>query len=430
MNGTAELIIDGKSLTLPTTTGSEGEVGIDIATLRASTGCITLDPGYGNTGACKSAITFIDGEKGILQYRGYDIAELAVKSTFIETAYLLIYGNLPTATELAGFSALLTENQMLHQDMQHHFGAFPPKAHPMSILSAMIHASSSYPSMKTRYKTLQEAFPIHAARLISQTRTIATSSYRKAAGLPPSYPKTNLKYTENFLHMMFSLPGEDYELNPEIVRALDLIFLLHADHEQNCSTSTVRMVASSQANVFASTSAGVCALWGPLHGGANQAVLEMLEQIHKDGDDGSKFLDQVKNKVGNRRLMGFGHRVYKNFDPRAVIIKEQCNKVLSQLHVSDPLLDIAKKLEEVALNDEYFVSRKLYPNVDFYSGIIMRAIGIPMNMFTVLFAIGRMPGWVANYKEVMDDPESRISRPRQIYTGETLRSYQPVADRG
>ena len=430
MNGTAELIIDGKSRTLPTTTGSEGEVGIDIATLRASTGCITLDPGYGNTGACKSAITFIDGEKGILQYRGYDIAELAVKSTFIETAYLLIYGNLPTATELAGFSALLTENQMLHQDMQHHFGAFPPKAHPMSILSAMIHASSSYPSMKTRYKTLQEAFPIHAARLISQTRTIATSSYRKAAGLPPSYPKTNLKYTENFLHMMFSLPGEDYELNPEIVRALDLIFLLHADHEQNCSTSTVRMVASSQANVFASTSAGVCALWGPLHGGANQAVLEMLEQIHKDGDDGSKFLDQVKNKVDNRRLMGFGHRVYKSFDPRAVIIKEQCDKVLAQLHVSDPLLDIAKKLEEVALNDEYFVSRKLYPNVDFYSGIIMRAIGIPMNMFTVLFAIGRMPGWVANYKEVMDDPDSRISRPRQIYTGETLRSYQPVADRG
>ena len=430
MNGTAELIIDGKSLTLPTTTGSEGEVGIDIASLRASTGCITLDPGYGNTGACKSAITFIDGEKGILQYRGYDIAELAVKSTFIETAYLLIYGNLPTATELAGFSALLTENQMLHQDMQHHFGAFPPKAHPMSILSAMIHASSSYPSMKTRYKTLQEAFPIHAARLISQTRTIATSSYRKAAGLPPSYPKTNLKYTENFLHMMFSLPGEDYELNPEIVRALDLIFLLHADHEQNCSTSTVRMVASSQANVFASTSAGVCALWGPLHGGANQAVLEMLEQIHKDGDDGSKFLDQVKNKVDNRRLMGFGHRVYKNFDPRAVIIKEQCDKVLAQLHVSDPLLDIAKKLEEVALNDEYFVSRKLYPNVDFYSGIIMRAIGIPMNMFTVLFAIGRMPGWVANYKEVMDDPDSRISRPRQIYTGETLRSYKPVADRG
>ena len=429
MNGKVELIIDGKPLDLPTVVGSEGEVGIDISTLRSKTGCITLDPGYGNTGACKSAITFIDGEKGILQYRGYDIADLAAKSTFIETAYLLIYGELPTTAELASFSALLTENQMLHQDMQHHFGAFPPKAHPMSILSAMIHASSSYPSMKTRYKSLQEAFPIHAARLISQTRTIATCSYRKAAGLPPSYPKTNLKYTENFLHMMFSLPGEDYELNPEVVRALDLIFLLHADHEQNCSTSTVRMVASSQANVFASASAGVCALWGPLHGGANQAVLEMLEEIHKDGDDGSKFLDQVKNKVGNRRLMGFGHRVYKSFDPRAVIIKEQCDKVLGQLHVSDPLLEIAKKLEEVALNDEYFVSRKLYPNVDFYSGIIMRAIGIPMNMFTVLFAIGRMPGWVANYKEVMDDPDSRISRPRQIYTGETLRSYKPMAER-
>ena len=429
MNGTVELIIDGKPLALPTVVGTEGEVGIDIGPLRAKTGCITLDPGYGNTGACKSAITFIDGEKGILQYRGYDIAELAKKSNFIEAAYLLIYGELPTPVELKGFSDLLTENQMLHQDMLQHFDAFPPKAHPMSILSAMIHASSAYPSLKTRGKSLKDAFPIHAARLISQTRTIATCSYRKAAGLPPSYPRTHLKYTENFLHMMFSLPGEDYEMNPEVVRALDLIFLLHADHEQNCSTSTVRMVASSQANVFASASAGVCALWGPLHGGANQAVLEMLEVIHKDGDDGSKFLDQVKNKVGNRRLMGFGHRVYKSFDPRALIIKEQCDKVLAQLHVSDPLLDIAKKLEEVALHDDYFVSRKLYPNVDFYSGIIMRAIGIPMNMFTVLFAIGRMPGWVANYKEVMDDPDSRISRPRQIYTGETLRSYKPMEER-
>jgi citrate synthase len=429
MNGTADLIIDGKTLTLPTVVGTEGEVGIDISTLRSKTGAITLDPAYGNTGACKSAITFIHGEKGILQYRGYDIAELAQKSSFIETAYLLIYGELPTAVELTGFSELLTENQMLHQDMRHHFDAFPPKAHPMSILSAMIHASSSYPSAKTRYKTLQEAFPIHAARLISQTRTIATNSYRKAAGLPPSYPKTNLKFTENFLHMMFSLPGEDYELNPEIVRALDLIFLLHADHEQNCSTSTVRMVASSQANVFASASAGVCALWGPLHGGANQAVLEMLQEIHREGDDGTKFLNEVKNKVGNRRLMGFGHRVYKNFDPRAVIIKEQCDKVLATLKKHDPLLAIAKKLEEIALSDEYFISRKLYPNVDFYSGIIMRAIGIPVNMFTVLFAIGRMPGWVANYKEVMDDTDSRISRPRQIYTGETLRSYKPMSER-
>lgn len=429
MNGKAELIIDGKALELPTIVGSENETGIDISKLRAQTGCITLDPGYGNTGACKSAITFIDGEKGILQYRGYDIVDLAKNSSFIETAYLLIYGELPTATELQGFSDLLTENQMLHEDMRCHFDAFPPSAHPMSILSAMIHASSAYPSPKTEGKTLQEAFPFHAARLISQVRTIATCSYRTAQGLPNTYPRKGLKYTENFLQMMFSLPGEEYELKPEIVRALDLIFLLHADHEQNCSTSTVRMVASSQANVFASASAGVCALWGPLHGGANQAVLEMLEEIHREGDDGSKFLDQVKNKVGNRRLMGFGHRVYKNFDPRAVIIKEQCDKVLKELNISDPLLDIAKKLEEIALNDEYFVARKLYPNVDFYSGIIMRAIGIPMDMFTVMFAIGRMPGWVANYKEVMDDPESRISRPRQIYTGETLRTYKPLSER-
>ncbi|MEO5916203.1 MAG: citrate synthase [Luteolibacter sp.] len=429
MNGTVELIIDGKPLTLPTVVGTENEVGIDVSTLRAKTGCITLDPGYGNTGACKSAITFIDGEKGILQYRGYDIAELAKKSTFIETAYLLIYGELPTAAELQGFSNQLTRTQMLHEDLRFHFDAFPPSAHPMSILSAMIHASGAYPSAENRGKCPKDAFPFQAARLISQVRTIATSSYRKAHGLPPTYPKSNLKYTENFLHMMFSLPNEEYQLNPEVVKALDLIFLLHADHEQNCSTSTVRMVASSKANVYASCSAGVCALWGPLHGGANQAVLEMLEEIHNEGDDGSKFLEQVKNKVGNRRLMGFGHRVYKSFDPRAVIIKEQCDKVLAQLNVSDPLLDIAKKLEEVALHDEYFVSRKLYPNVDFYSGIIMRAIGIPMDMFTVLFAIGRMPGWVANYKEVMDDPDSRINRPRQIYTGETLRSYKPMAER-
>jgi citrate synthase len=429
MNGTVELIIDGKPLVLPTVTGTEGEVGIDIGALRSKTGCITLDPGYGNTGACKSAITFIDGEKGILQYRGYDIAELAKKSSFVETAYLLIYGELPTAAQLADFSQLLTRHQMLHADMRFHFDAFPPTAHPMSILSAMIHASSAYPAEHSGGTTLQDHFDDHAARLISQVRTIATSSYRKAHGLPPSYPRTNYTYTENFLHMMFSHPGEDYPLNPEIVKALDLIFLLHADHEQNCSTSTVRMVASSQANVFASTSAGVCALWGPLHGGANQAVLEMLEEIHREGDDGTKFLNEVKNKVGNRRLMGFGHRVYKSFDPRAVIIKEQCDKVLAQLNKSDPLLDIAKKLEQIALSDEYFVTRKLYPNVDFYSGIIMRAIGIPMDMFTVMFAIGRMPGWVANYKEVMDDKDSRISRPRQIYTGATLRNYVPIGER-
>ncbi len=427
MKRTVELNIDGKPLELPTVIGSEGEVGIDISSLRNSTGCITLDPGYGNTGACESSITFIDGEKGILRYRGYDIADIAEKSTFIETSYLVIYGKLPNRAELSEFSDMLSENQMLHEGMRHHFEGFPPTAHPMAILSAMINAASSYhPNIINKR---EERFPYHAARLISQVRTIAAFSYRKAHGLPSIYPKTTLKYTANFLHMMFSHPGEDCELKPEIVKALDLIFLLHADHEQNCSTSTVRMVASSRANLFASASAGVCALWGPLHGGANQAVLEMLEQIHHDGDDGTKFLNEVKNKTGNRRLMGFGHRVYKNFDPRAVIIKQQCDKVLAQLHKSDPLLDIAKKLEEIALNDDYFISRRLYPNVDFYSGIIMRAIGIPMDMFTVMFAIGRMPGWIANFKEVMEDPDSRIARPRQIYTGETLRSYTPIESR-
>ena len=425
MNRTVEINIDGKPVELPTVVGSEGEVGIDISTLRNKTGCITLDPGYGNTGACESAITFIDGEKGILRYRGYDIADLAAKSTFVETAYLLIYGDLPTRPQLAEFSDLLAENQMLHEGMRFHFENFPPTAHPMAILSAMINAASSYhPNIINKR---EERFPYHAARLISQVRTLAAFSYRKAHGLPTIYPKTTLKYTANFLHMMFSHhPGEDCELKPEIVKALDLIFLLHADHEQNCSTSTVRMVASSRANLFASASAGVCALWGPLHGGANQAVLEMLEEIHAEGDDGTKFLNEVKNKTGNRRLMGFGHRVYKNFDPRAVIIKQQCDKVLAQLHKSDPLLDIAKKLEEIALHDEYFISRKLYPNVDFYSGIIMRAIGIPMDMFTVMFAIGRMPGWIANFKEVMEDTESRICRPRQIYTGATQRAYKPL----
>ena len=428
MTGNAELKLDGKTLTLPTVVGSENEVGIDVTNLRKETGAITLDPGYGNTGSCESAITFIDGEKGILRYRGYDIAELAEKSNFIETAYLLIYGELPDQAQLEEFSSLLTENQMLHEGMRFHFESFPPTAHPMAILSAMINAASSYHPNIIHKR--EERFPYHAARLMSQVRTIAAFSHRKAQGLPVIYPKSSLKYTANFLHMMFSHPSEDYELKPELIRALDLIFLLHADHEQNCSTSTVRMVASSRANLFASASAGVCALWGPLHGGANQAVLEMLEQIHDEGDDGSKFLAAVKDKTTDRRLMGFGHRVYKNFDPRALIIKEQCDKVLNQLHKSDPLLDIAKKLEETALKDDYFVSRKLYPNVDFYSGIIMRAIGIPLDMFTVMFAIGRMPGWIANYKEVMEDPNSRISRPRQIYTGSTLRNYTPMEARG
>ncbi len=427
MNKNVELKIDDQTIELDSIVGSEGEVGIDITKLRAQTGVITLDPGYGNTGSCVSDITFIDGEKGILRYRGYDIAELAKKSTFVETAHLLIYGELPNSGQLSAFSSQLTNYQLIHEDMRHHFEGFPSTAHPMAILSAMINAASSfYPSILEKR---EERFDNHAARLISQVRTIAAFSYRKSKGLPIIYPKANLKYSENFLHMMFSMPGEEIDIKPEVAKALDLIFLLHADHEQNCSTSTVRMVASSKANLFASASAGVCALWGPLHGGANQAVLEMLEQIHAEGDDGSKFLEAVKDKSSGRRLMGFGHRVYKNFDPRALIIKEQCDKVLVELNVTDPLLDIAKKLEQIALQDEYFVKRNLYPNVDFYSGIIMRAIGIPLDMFTVMFAIGRMPGWIANFKEVMEDPKSRISRPRQIYTGPTLREYTPIGER-
>jgi citrate synthase len=430
MSKTAKLELDGKVYELPIVEGTEGEKGIDISKLRDMTGYITLDEGYANTGSCISNITFIDGEKGILRYRGIPIEELAEKSTFVETAYLLIYGHLPTAKELERFSNLLTENQYLHEDMKFHYEAFPVGAHPMAILSAMINASSCfYPGLMVG-RPVPERFDVHAARLISQVRTIAAFSYRKSRGLPIIYPKRDLKYTANFLHMMFSMPYEDYDLKPEVVRALDLIFLLHADHEQNCSTSTVRMVASAQANLFACAAAGVCALWGPLHGGANQAVIEMLEQIRKDGDDGSKFIAQVKDKSSGKRLMGFGHRVYKNYDPRAKIIKKACDDLLNKLHISDPLLDIAKKLEEVALRDEYFIQRKLYPNVDFYSGIIMRAIGIPTEMFTVMFAIGRTPGWIANFKEIMDNPKSKIYRPRQIYNGPTINHYVPIEQRG
>jgi citrate synthase len=427
MEQNAELILDGKKCKLAVIEGTEQERAIDIANLRSDTGLITLDDGYANTGSCQSKITFIDGEKGILRYRGIPIEELAEKSTFIEVAHLIIMGRLPTHTELRRFSDLLTSNELLNEAMKHHFEGFPAHAHPMAILSSMINAAGCfYPEL------LQEGgrdhFEIAAARLLSQVRTIAAFAYRKSRGLPIIYPKPDLKYTANFLHMMFSLPYQDYELKPEAVKALDLIFLLHADHEQNCSTATVRMVASSRANLFASAAAGVCALWGPLHGGANQAVLEMLETIHKAGDDGSKFIAAAKDKNSGKRLMGFGHRVYKNYDPRAKIIKRACDDLLSKLHISDPLLDIAKHLEEAALRDSYFVERKLYPNVDFYSGIIMRVIGIPVEMFTVIFAIGRMPGWIANYKEVMEAP-TRIYRPRQVYTGPTLNHYTPIKER-
>jgi citrate synthase len=430
MSKEAKIELDGKTYELPTIEGSEGEKAVDISSLRADTGYITLDEGYGNTGSCISKITFIDGEKGILRYRGIPIEELAEKSTFIEAAYLIIYGDLPNRAQLRKFSDLFTEFQFLHEDMKYHFESFPTGAHPMAILSAMINATSCFDEelMNWRWGKSNQ-FDIYAAKLISQVRTIAAYSYRKSRGLPLIYPKKAYKYTANFLHMLFSTPYEDFELKPEVVKALDLIFLLHADHEQNCSTSTVRMVASSQANLFASASAGVCALWGPLHGGANQAVIEMLVDIHREGDDGSKFITAAKDKNSGRRLMGFGHRVYKNYDPRAKIIKKACDEVLSKLHVADPLLDIAKHLEEAALRDPYFVERKLYPNVDFYSGIIMRALGIPVEMFPVIFAIGRMPGWIANYKEIMEDTKSRISRPRQVYTGRTLNHYVPLEER-
>jgi len=427
MSNQAKLELDGKSYTLPVVIGTEDEKAVDVSALRADTGYITLDEGYGNTGACKSKITFIDGEKGILRYRGISIEELAEKSSFVETAYLIIYGHLPTSAELQKFSDLLTSNQNLHEDMKYHFEGFPSSSHPMAILSAMINAASCfYPDLMQGDRS---HFDEHAARLISQVRTIAAFSYRKSVGKPIIYPKNGYKFTANFLHMLFSDPYDDYEMKPEVARALDLIFLLHADHEQNCSTSTVRMVASSQANLYASCSAGVCALWGPLHGGANQAVVEMLQQIHASGDDGSKFIAAAKDKASGKRLMGFGHRVYKNHDPRAKIIKKSCDEVLRSLKIDDPLLNIAVKLEEVALRDSYFVERKLYPNVDFYSGIIMRALGIPVEMFTVLFAIGRMPGWIANYKEIADDPKGRICRPRQVYVGQSLNSYVPMSTR-
>jgi len=428
MNNTAKLNINGQIHELPIVEGSEHEKAIDISSLRNKTGYITLDDGYGNTGSCRSEITFIDGEKGILRYRGIPIEELAEKSTFVEVAHLLIMGKLPNQEELKRFSDLLTKNETIHEDMKFHFEGFPSHAHPMAILSSMINATSCfYPEILSSER--QEDFVVQAARLLSQVRTIAAFAYRKSRGLPAIYPKPSYKYTANFLHMMFSNPYQEFDAEPEVIKALDLIFLLHADHEQNCSTATVRMVASSKANLFASAAAGVCALWGPLHGGANQAVLEMLADIHRSGDDGSKFIAAAKDKKSGKRLMGFGHRVYKNYDPRAKIIKKRCDQLLAKLKRVDPLLDIAKKLEEAAINDPYFVERKLYPNVDFYSGIIMRAIGIPMEMFTVIFAIGRMPGWIANYREVHDNLETRIYRPRQIYMGLTQRPYVSVKER-
>jgi citrate synthase len=424
----ASLSYQGKTYDLPVVVGTENEAAIDITRLRSSSGLITLDSGYGNTGACRSNITFIDGEKGILRYRGYPVEELAAKSSFVETSYLLIFGELPTAEQLSEFRNLLVSHEFIHEDMLHHFDGFPQNAPPMAILSAMITAVGCFQPVFMQPED-NDHFMEPAARLMSKVRTIAAASYRKSIGRPVIYPRSDLRYTANFLHMMFSNPYRSYEPDEVVVDALDRLFILHADHEQNCSTSTVRMVGSAQANLYASVAAGVCALWGPLHGGANVAVIEMLTQLVNSGESLENFVKRVKDKDSGARLMGFGHRVYKNFDPRAKIIKEACDKLLAKLGIHDPLLDMAMRLEEVALRDPYFVERKLYPNVDYYSGIIMKAIGIPANMFTVLFAIGRLPGWIAHWREVRVNPDGRIDRPRQVYTGPTIRSYLPIEAR-
>ncbi len=428
MTDKASIRVGDTELDVSAVVGTENEKAIDIAPLRAKTGYVTLDPAFMNTASTKSAITFIDGDKGILRYRGIPIEQLAEHSTFVETAYLLIYGNLPSDEQLRAWSQRLTRHSLIHEDMKHFFEGFPATAHPMAILSAMVAALSSY------YPDALDVDNIYVrdltiARLISKVRTIASFAYKKSIGQPFVYPKNSLSYCANFLNMMFSVPAEDYEIDPELVKVMNLLLILHADHEQNCSTSTVRVVGSSKANLFASISAGICALWGPLHGGANQEVIEMLSAIHKDGGDVQKYVNLAKDKNGTFRLMGFGHRVYKNFDPRAKIIKAAADKVLDKLGRQDPLLDIAKALEEAALKDSYFVERKLYPNVDFYSGIIYRAMGFPTNMFTVLFALGRLPGWIAHWKEMMEDPTTKIARPRQIYTGPTLRAYVPIEKR-
>ena len=428
MSHTARLELDGTSYDLPVVEGTEGELAVDIGKLRDTTGYITLDDGYGNTGSCASAITFIDGDQGVLRYRGIPIEQIAGKSSFVETAWLVIFGTLPTQAERERFAALLGDNAMLDENMRKHFDGFPAHAPPMAILSAMINTLSAHHADAADIRDDAD-MEVAAATLMSKVRTIAAASYKSSIGEPLVYPRYDLKYAENFLHMMFSVPYREYEPTPEVAAALNLFLVLHADHEQNCSTSTVRMVASSKANLFASCAAGVCALWGPLHGGANVAAIRMLQQIHDSGMPVAEFVSKVKNKEDGIKLMGFGHRVYKNFDPRSKILKSSVDDVLAQLNRTDPLLDIALELEGAALQDDYFVSRKLYPNVDFYSGILLRALGIPTDMFTVMFAIGRMPGWIANWKEINDDPKGRIYRPRQLYVGPTEVEWKPRSER-
>jgi citrate synthase len=424
-----EIKIQDATFEAPVVTGSENERAIDIGNLRAKTGLVTIDPAFMNTASTKSAITFLDGELGILRYRGYPIEQLAENCEFIEVAYLLIFGELPNEKELSRWRTLLTRHSLIHEDMKHFFDGFPSTAHPMAVLSAMVCSLSTYYPEEVDLSN-KEQLEVTYARLISKIRTIAAFAYKKSIGQPFVYPRNDLKYCANFLNMMFSVPAEPYAVDPEIEKVMNLLLILHADHEQNCSTSTVRLVGSSRANIFASMAAGILALWGPLHGGANQEVIEMLEAIQKDGGDVKKYVALAKDKTSSFRLMGFGHRVYKNFDPRAKIIKAAADKVLAKLGIQDPLLDIAKQLEEAALQDPYFVERKLYPNVDFYSGIIYRALGFPTNMFTVLFALGRLPGWVSHWKEMMEDTTTKIGRPRQIYTGATARDFVPLAQRG
>ena len=428
MKKLAKLTLDGKSFDLPVITGSEGEMAIDISRLRQETGLVTLDPGFANTGSCKSSITFMDGEKGVLRYRGIPVEQLAEHSTFVETAYLLINGELPTGKQLTRFSVMLNDHSLVHEDMRQIFGSFPRGAHPMGILSSMVNALRAfYPEITAR--SGEEEIDITFTRLLSKVRTMAAISYKISRGHRVVYPRQDLTYAANFLNMMFDTPVLPYKIDRNIVRALEVFWILHADHEQNCSTAAVRLVGSARVNLYAAISAGISALWGPLHGGANQAVVEMLTEIQANGGDAGPFIAKAKDKKDPFRLMGFGHRVYKTYDPRAKIMKKTCDRILKKLKRHDPLLDIARKLEEVALKDSYFIDHNLYPNVDFYTGIVLRAIGIPLNMFTVMFAIGRLPGWISQWKESIDDPDWKLHRPRQVYTGPKRGKYIPLDER-
>lgn len=428
MADSAKLIYGKQELQFPVIEGTEKECAIDISVLRKETGLITLDDGYVNTGSTLSAITFLDGEKGILRYRGYPIEQLAEHCDFLEVCYLLIYGELPDSQQLESFSGSIRRHTMLHEDMRLFYNGFPRDAHPMAILSSVVSAMSTF-YQDSLDPNDAEQVENSIRRLLAKLPTIAAYSHNKSKGQPFSYPQNDLTYCENFLQMMFSVPCEPYEINPTFVRALNMLLIVHADHEQNCSTSTVRMVGSSNSNLFASIAAGICALWGPLHGGANEAVVQMLNRIKDDDGDVDKYVRMAKDKSSGFRLMGFGHRVYKNFDPRAKLIKQLCDEILSELNLDDPLFEIAQKLEQVALEDEYFIERKLYPNVDFYSGVIYRAMNIPLEMFTVLFAMGRLPGWIAHWKEMHSSPAKKICRPRQIYTGENERPFVAIERR-